>query len=253
MLGKFGFLDSKAGFSLYVNSYFFYKRFFEAKGLLSTLDESFRLIKAVDFTFVDIGCHIGFVSSYVAKKMPNVKVLAVDPDKRNIEKFMSIAGQKIRSPNLIVENLAIWEFDGSIPFAFEDTNTANNRFRADSKERINCLSLETLLADYKHQNILIKIDVQGFEPEVLNGAKQVLINNKVLIIVEIDELALGSRGSSSKKLLSQLELFGYHAWDISTKRFFQYQDLLEVLATQECIDLLFLPFPGSENKKSRNM
>jgi FkbM family methyltransferase len=182
-----------------------------------------------------------------------VKIIAIDPDKRNIDKFKKISMRQIQGSNFLLENMAIWEFDGSIPFAFEDTNTANNRFSASSNMRVSCFTLNTLLADHNDQDILIKIDVQGYELEVLSGAEKVLRKNNVLIIVEMDELALRSRGSGFDQLLNQLESFGYRAWNISNGRFFQYQDLLDLLAIQECVDLLFLPFPGRDTTKSRNI
>lgn len=253
ILENAGLLESRIGFTLYVKSYFFYKRFFEARRLISILDESFRLIQKEDFVFLDIGCHIGFVSSYVSKQKIHAAVISIDPDKRNIDKFKRILESKFTSQSLTLKNLAVWEFNGVIPFTFEDTNTADNKFNANSKNVIECLTLESLLDEKINCDILIKIDVQGYESEVLNGAVGVLKRNNVFLIIELDEKALTLRGSTSKELLDKLKSLGYCAWNNSERTFFGDQRLTDFLAHRACTDLLFVPRNMTDCRNNTNM
>jgi FkbM family methyltransferase len=220
---------------------------------VSTLNEAFRLIGKQDFIFLDIGCHIGFVSSYVMKARTDAQVMAIDPDPRNIEKFKRINRNEMTSSNLEVKNIAIWEYDGFIPFGFENSNTANNRFNSESNVNIQCKKLESLLVSVEKRNILIKIDVQGYELEVLKGALGLLAKNNVLIILEFDESALQSRGSNSMDLLHNIHSIGYSAWDATNKKQYENTELADLLQRRACVDLLFLPGDTKDLRKSKKI
>jgi len=252
-LEKSGWLDSKFGFFIYVKSYYFYKRFFEARPLVRLLKVSFKLIDKNNFIFVDIGCHIGFVSTFVSQNRSEAKVISVDPDNRNIMMFAKINNGKLQYSNLTLKNLAVWEFDGSIPFTFERSNTANNRFDSNAKDFVECLSVDTLLNEFKNNMILMKIDVQGFELEVLNGSLETLRKNVVFIILELDHSAMNSRGSSSRDLLNKLRILGYSAWNDSTNSHYLEEELSELLDRRSCTDLLFVPEDLSDLKNKVKM
>ena len=247
-LEKSGWLNSKLGFFIYVESYYFYKRFFEARQLVRLLKVSFNLIDKNNFIFVDIGCHIGFASTLVLNNRPEARVISVDPDKRNIMMFKKINKGKSQYSKLTLKNLAIWEFDGSIPFAFEKSNTANNRFDSKAKDFVECVAVDTLLNELHENIILIKIDVQGFELEVLNGSLKTLQGNLVFIIIELDDSAMESRGSSSGDLLNKLTSLGYSAWNDSTNSYYLEEELSGLLDRRSCTDLLFVPEDLSDLK-----
>jgi len=252
-LEESGFLSSKYGFHLYVRSYFFYKRFFEARKLIGLLKTAFKLIGENNFIFVDIGCHIGFVSSFVLHHRSDATVISVDPDERNIDMFSRINKRNIKYSNLSILNSAVWEFNGTIPFNFEKSNTANNKFDSLGTDFVECISINTLLNDFNKEIVLIKIDVQGFELEVLNGSLEALSKNFVFLILEIDHSAIFARGSSSHDLIKKLKSLGFSAYCDSTNSKYLDGDLLELLDRQSCIDVLFVPEELSDFKNKIKM
>src|SRR5581483_3100223 len=59
---------------------------------------------------------------------------------------------------------------------------------------------------------VLKIDVEGFEPNVLRGAEQTLRAGKVgAILCELNEVWLNRNASSSAELDGQIRSFGYAA------------------------------------------
>jgi FkbM family methyltransferase len=77
----------------------------------------------------------------------------------------------------------------------------------------------------------IKIDVEGFEPQVLAGAQRTLQEMKPLILCEFNDILLQDAGTSSAALLQQFAELGY-------------QPIAPVPAlTGIVVDLLLLPHP----------
>jgi len=60
---------------------------------------------------------------------------------------------------------------------------------------------------------LIKLDVEGFEPRVLRGARETIARCRPVLIVEVNKSALQRAGESEDSLLSLIESFGYE-WRI---------------------------------------
>ena len=71
---------------------------------------------------------------------------------------------------------------------------------------------------------LIKIDVQGAEPRVLQGAKNIISQYKPIIFIEIDDESLNAAGFTSNGLIDLLRSYGYDLWDEQKKRVRPYSD-----------------------------
>ena len=64
----------------------------------------------------------------------------------------------------------------------------------------------------------MKIDVEGFEKNILAGAKQTLKNFKPLLFVEINDKAQKMQNFSGKELIALLESFDYTIYSINGER-----------------------------------
>lgn len=63
---------------------------------------------------------------------------------------------------------------------------------------------------YQFKNVgIIKIDVQGYEAKVLDGAKKTIEQNKPIIFIEIEEPQLRIYGHTSDDIFSRLLSMGY--------------------------------------------
>lgn len=82
---------------------------------------------------------------------------------------------------------------------------------------IKTTSLDTIMTRYReHPAILLKTDTDGFDVRVLFGARSLLMEQKPVLFVEVDEGLLREQGNCSKQLIDYLSHCGYSfvaAWD----------------------------------------
>lgn len=239
---NFGWLNDGIGFFLYTNLYFTYKRHLEGRELIRQV-KYVRMnlpIFASASLVIDVGAHIGFFTREVLRLFPDVKVVAIEPPGRNSENFQKLNVEKISAGIVQFHNAAAWSFNGQIPFHFEESNTANNRFDSSSTIKVPCITIDSLVIHSLPSILILKIDVQGFELEVLEGAIETLKSHKVALLMELDEGALQARGKSSVELLHKLQELGFYAQDIRSGGEIPFQEIQSMLEKKKCLDFLFI-------------
>mgnify|MGYP001402444312 CR=1 FL=1 len=164
--------------------------------------------KKID-TFIDIGANSGSISLPIANK---VKVICFEPMKYNFEKLKN--NFKI---NKSLKNYSLYNFGASnknelkfIQYSDRHSNigTASivRKYKKDNKkEKIKLKILDQLLR-FKNKNLIVKIDVEGYEDKVLEGIKNLISNNRVFIYVETKNTKL------VRKLISKFKVFYPKFW-----------------------------------------
>jgi FkbM family methyltransferase len=131
------------------------------------------LIKEGDIV-VDIGANQGqytiFLSKLVSQKG---KVYAFEPDPRN---FFILKHKTRKLKNLIIEGIAVGNKKSKVKFYVDKFMGMSTIYKDASASPITCLevdmvSLDDYFQDLKGDIALIKMDVQGSEPLVLDGMK----------------------------------------------------------------------------------
>jgi len=149
---------------------------------LSTIIKNYK----VDY-FFDIGSCWGIYSLRLAKKFSNLDIIAYDPIKRNIERLKnSIIKNKIS--NIHALKIAVGDKKGFVTLGATETYSPNyeiNEKNAVITEKCEIDTLDNLHNDIKDKFIVLKIDTEGFEFNVLKGAKELILNNKVFCQIEI--------------------------------------------------------------------
>jgi len=148
------------------------------------IDRCFHHIKNRKNTAIDIGGHCGFWSFYLGKNFK--KVYAFEP----VEIFRECFKKNISDENVELLPIALGNENSfvSMNVLLEDTGRTHI---SSKKDQLNLVELKKL-DDYEYNNIdFIKIDVEGFENQVVLGAKETLIRNKPIIIVEQKDFANG--------------------------------------------------------------
>jgi len=116
-------------------------------------------------TILDCGANVGELYNYLSSQEISFRYIAFEPDK---DAFLCL--QK-NAEGGILNNFALSNENGEMKL-FYDTHGANTSlvdFGSDKYEKIEVKKLDSLnLTNIK----LLKIDAEGFEPEVLNGAKE---------------------------------------------------------------------------------
>jgi FkbM family methyltransferase len=160
-------------------------------------------------TVVDIGANMGAHTVNFAEMVgDNGKVFAFEPSRLV---YYQLCGNIFANgyPNVYCENVALGDTTETTYTSVEDldyfsesVNSGNTHVGQLGKHTVPVKNLD----DYNLDNVaLIKIDVQGYEPYVLDGAKQTILKNKPTIFIEIEP--------------EHLEMFGFNEYDIFNKLF----------------------------------
>lgn len=177
-------------------------------------------------TFIDIGANIGLFTLIASQIIGEKgKILAFEPTpeiyKRLIENIDLNGLQNIETYNLgLSDRKALLSFNVS-----KDGYDAWNSFalneRLNSSETIDIMA-DTLDSIIKRKNIyivnLIKIDVEGWEKFVLQGAKDLLEkDNSPTLLVEFTETNAFSAGYYLGELFDFVQSFGYDWYSFDAK------------------------------------
>ena len=180
------------------------------------LAKKFYGVDDSDGYFLDLGANIGTTGIYFLKKLaPNLKLFAVEPDAENF---------KLLRVNLILNDLdsratlincGLGENFDEMTMYRNARNPGNNGFiPAEYKtpgETIQIAPLDYLLAESEIAPEEIKyiwIDTEGFEAQVLLGAKNLLAQISVPVFMECNLLAWKNSGLL-EKLIDMLKNLGY--------------------------------------------
>jgi FkbM family methyltransferase len=171
---------------------------------------------------VDVGANIGLHTLAMSSACgPNGRVLAVEPDPRNLRvcrRNLKINGRH----NVEVLPVAASDRTGTIKLYLSKDNRGDHRVYdpGDHRQTLNvtAIPLTEVLADRDLQPRLVKIDVQGWESNVLAGALLALRGQQPLVLItEFWTDGLVAAGSSASEYLSlidelQLDLYEIDAW-----------------------------------------
>jgi FkbM family methyltransferase len=176
-------------------------------------------------TVVDIGANNGFTALCFANQPGVERVIAFEPDPSNFD----VAQQNVKlndSPKVEVFQKGLGSTKAVAKlFMVNERNPGMNRLLKDASDSnvaskdIEIVSLDDFLKENRLSTLgLIKIDVEGYEMEVLRGAKETLSAFKPKLFIEVDDANLKALDSSSKELIEFLKSIYYSCFDAKTKR-----------------------------------
>jgi len=141
------------------------------------IDRCFHHIKDRKNTAIDVGSHCGLWSFYLGGNFK--KVYAFEP----VEIFRECFKLNIPHENVELLPVALGNENGFVSMNVELKNTGATHVSTKTDD-LNKVELKKL-DDYEFTDVdFIKIDVEGYENQVVLGAKETLLRNKPIIIVE---------------------------------------------------------------------
>ena len=164
----------------------------------------------IDF-FLDIGSCWGVYSLRLAGIRKNLKILAFDPIKTNIEK-LNISIKKNKFENIECFHTAIGSKKDKVTLGATEKYSPNyeiNEINSVINEISELNSLDFLL-ETKDKSLILKIDTEGYEFEVLKSAINLLKNNKCFCQIEIKD-------NNKEKVFSFLNDLNYNLVSINRK------------------------------------
>lgn len=126
-------------------------------------------------TAVDIGAHVGFWSYYLAAHFRHVH--AFEP----VAEFARCFRENVTQANVTLHETALGSAEGRVAMASPAGNTGMTHVAPDDGDDA---PLTTLDAFSLTEVDFIKIDVEGYERFVIDGARKTLAANRPVVIVE---------------------------------------------------------------------
>lgn len=165
---------------------------------------------------LDIGANIGISFSWFSVRNPQAHIIGFEPHPETIKRAkeqISLNGFN----NVELLQIGLGNADSSLTmYEVEDHNPGMNRISFEKLDRpstvIPVRRLDDVLREKNIRKVdFIKMDVEGFEYFVLEGAVETLKSFPVLFI-EVDDRYLIQNGQSAARLVALLEQCGYHSF-----------------------------------------
>lgn len=149
-------------------------------------------------SIIDVGANIGAIAIPLAKAFPQCRVYAFEPNPPAFARLMRNVGLN-RLENLHARPLAVADHSGTAQFfAFSGADLGQSsivkpqRFEeTPTKIEVQVATLDDLFVAAANTEV-IKIDVQGNELSVLQGARQLIARHRPLIVFEHEDTNFGS-------------------------------------------------------------
>lgn len=143
-------------------------------------------------TCLDIGANIGLASLVMAELIPSGTILSFEPNPATFDYLQTNIGSHNGWAQVSPQPFAVGSKSGTIMFSSDETMTHAAHISVDGTgAEVEQVALDDFLAGVTVGNIdFIKIDVEGFELSVLQGAKNTLMQNRPSILMEFNEYGI---------------------------------------------------------------
>lgn len=181
-------------------------------GMHIGLPRDVLVVAELDSWTIDVGANIGIIAGQLASRTGG-PVWALEPVPRNVARLVALAEDN--DLPIVVFPVAVGASDGetTLRLSGEGSGYASvtaSWIDADTMS-VPLRSIDSLVAEHGAPGrlSLVKIDVEGFESEVLAGARRTLAEHRPRLYVEFNDLILRDAGSSSEALLADCAAIGY--------------------------------------------
>jgi FkbM family methyltransferase len=178
--------------------------------------------------FIDIGANLGYMSINASKIVgPKGKIISFEPDNtiyNLLENNISLNNVE----NIKLNKIGLSNYNGEASFniatesglsRLENKNNNLEGLILQTKTTIKVNTLDSYLSENNFTNLkikMIKIDVEGHELNILEGAVNVLKDSKPIIILEINPGALIQNDLSLTNIVNFLDPLDYDSFFINS-------------------------------------
>lgn len=167
----------------------FLKGGYEFNNWYNIIDDNIKPIKEIfdknykgEGVILDVGGNVGAFTDYVLSKYPNQEVHIFEP----AFKFKEYLENKYKNTSVIFECKGISDVTSTSYIKCDNHNLGWNVI-SNKGEEISLITLDDYIEDNNITNIsFVKIDVEFYEPFVLNGMKRFIERTKVLPTIVIE-------------------------------------------------------------------
>ncbi len=210
---------------------------------------------------IDVGAHVGFYSVLFAKLLSDRRVLAVEPVPANLRRFKrNLEINEVANRVLVFEGVAGSKIGGTRINVFEgieEYSSVEPPWHPASKGaptmsvRVPESTIDVLVDTFSLEPGFVKIDVEGYEDNVLDGARRTLREARPIVLLES---AVGRTKQALASRIFVFELareFEYHTIDAVSDEPISAKDLVSqvLLVPSE----RFQPLGNSRHGKYRKL
>lgn len=203
-----------------------------------------KIVKPGD-VFLDLGANVGYFSLLVANNFPSVKVISFEPVKALFQ-FMKENISLNNLKNISAINTAVGEKNEEKElFVSSPNNAGMSSFHqpenySGKKERVKVVAIDDWFKTSGLPKIdLIKIDIEGSELAALKGMKEVLRDQKPVLIIEVNPQTLSLFSLKPSDIYDHLKQLYYEAFLILENGKLEYLDQNEINQT---VNVLFIHY-----------
>lgn len=165
----------------------------------------------------DVGANIGQSVDEIVRQYGNIQVHAFEPVTSS---YQILQSKHAKSRNVNLYQLAFGSFDGEVEVTANGTSTGNQIVHNDDApgqtERVRCEKIDTFCDQHNIKTIgLLKIDTEGYDFDVLLGAKRLIKDSMINIIkVELGFSPLNKKHVSVDRVRLFLANYGYQVFGV---------------------------------------
>jgi FkbM family methyltransferase len=218
-----------------------YKKYFEAGPV-----DRLRDFVPPGALVIDVGANVGFFSLRFADWVGDAgKVIAIEPEDKNYAHLVAaIERQGLARRVTTLKAVAAAE-PGQIFLEINALHPADHKISRDGiGVPVDAVTLDQLVPDKATSRpALVKIDVQGAEMMVLNGAVGILGIAGPALLIELEEAGLNRFGASIAAVLDHLSAYGYEPYWLQRSgphRKTSAAEIHDAAARTGYVDVLFL-------------
>ena len=164
---------------------------------------------------VDCGCNFGFYSFFTASLSKDNQIISIEASKNTLEEFNKNLIMNNYN-NIKVLNKAVMDLDNQKLVFSEsekdwESSFLNDKFSVIKKNEVETVTIDKLIVSKNLENrlLILKIDVEGADLNVLEGAKNTIKVNKPLIIIEFSRYIFKNKKFNYQYLNNFLKINNY--------------------------------------------
>ena len=167
-------------------------------------------------TFIDIGANVGLVSVPIGAKFRDCKGIAVEPIERNVDALSRNLGLNSLTATVTVIPVALGDKIGTVPMLRDNNfggSTGNAKIVMDAGTSTLEVKVELLDNIWRESGSpsvsFIKIDVEGYEYQVLKGGQELIKTCRPVIYGEFHNLLMPQHGYNFHDVLHLFKQSNY--------------------------------------------
>lgn len=167
----------------------------------------------VDAVVLDVGANIGLTVAAASMRLTRGKVYGVEPSPKAFKALAEMTSINALA-NVTIINKCLGETPGMVPFIEADF-LAGSYVGADTREAptvdVEMTTVDILVKELRLDRLdLVKIDVEGFELDILKGATETIERFNPRFVVEFNSFAIACNRNQSPQQLADfiIDTFG---------------------------------------------